>query len=99
LVSALTVGLGAARAANYIWEWGGAPPESYEIYQEQQLLVIKAPGTFKFAASDDTDPGNLGVIRLIKIQDEGVTGTVDLQATRADDPYSPGVARGCATAR
>jgi hypothetical protein len=87
-------GLGTARADNFIWEWGGAPPENYEIRQDPwRLVVIKAPGTYKFAASDDTDPGNLGVINLIKIQDEGVGGTVDLYVTMANEPGSPGVAR------
>jgi hypothetical protein len=86
-----------AAGDNFIWDWGGAPG-GYVIDQDEQKVTITAPGTFMFAASDEADPGNLGVIRLIKIQDEGVAGTVDLHVTQPNEPSYPGVARGCATA-
>ncbi len=89
VVVCLCLAVGAARADNVIEEWWHAPGIAYAIDQNLETILIMAPGTYKFQA---TDGSALGQIQWIHVA-EGVTGTVDLYILRdpndANDPNGP----------
>jgi formylmethanofuran dehydrogenase subunit C len=78
---------------NLIYEWTDPPQGGYTIDQDNLMVEINAPGTYRFAASETTDPDNLGVINVLKIQDTGVQGTVNIYVTAPNNESQPGVAR------
>ncbi|MBK9127746.1 MAG: hypothetical protein IPM13_08080 [Phycisphaerales bacterium] len=74
-----------AIAENQIREWGGAPVQDYNIYQEEQEIEILAPGVYKFQALEfqaGTASG-LGVIDRISFPFP-IAG--DVEITVARDP-------------
>ena len=57
LIACLSCVTVASAQNNIISEWGGAPPETYQITQLTKTVDILAPGTFKFQARDPAGPG------------------------------------------
>jgi hypothetical protein len=67
----------AVFGGNVIHEANGwNDPDDYHIVQQYATIEIKRPvaGTFRFYATDDTDPDNLGVINSITVS-SGWSGT------------------------
>lgn len=75
-----------ALADNRIEEWGGAPNIQYTIYQEEHMIVLESPGTFKFWAYDPADPNRPpGHIESITVA-PGVTGVINVYIAHPDGP-------------
>lgn len=81
-----------ATAQNFIEEWGHQPGIDYEIVHADHAVVIRAPGAYKFQATDPNGPQGLGHIESVTI-DPSVTGGVSLWILRdpndVQDPNDP----------
>ena len=84
-VLSLSLGIvlsGVACGDNVITEWGGAQA-GYEIYQDPlRIVLITAPGTYKFQALDPNGPGGLGIINQITVAASCPSGTVTVSVVR-----------------